>query len=115
MISNVSGALRGWMALRKYKIVTTEIINYRQVETEVEKVANMMIQPLPQQIVDKKPEGQRDWKYWTIWSNAEFNLNDIIIVNNKRYKIKSKQDWGEAKYYQYETIEDYEKAEEIGS
>lgn len=115
-ISGLSGmpqmdtTLRGWevpLTLEKvYQNIiegdlsyTTKKINFKGVW-----------QPLRDEQLELKPEGQRSWEW--IWIHAvasTLNLEtaDKVIFNKKRYKVKDKKDYSLNGFVEYQLVRDY--------
>lgn len=74
-------------------------------------------QPLKDEILEAKPEGQRSWEW--IWIHAvsdTLNLEtaDKVIFNNKKYKVMEKKDYSLNGFVEYQLVRDYqENSEEI--
>lgn len=84
---------------------TTQTINFKGVW-----------QPLRDEHLELKPEGQRSWEW--IWIHAvasTLNLEtaDKVIFNNKRYKVVQKKDYGLNGFVEYQLCRDYEEVETI--
>lgn len=68
-------------------------------------------QPLKDEALELKPEGQRSWEW--VWVHAratELNLEtgDKITFKNRRYKVIQKKDYGLNSFVEYELCRDYE-------
>lgn len=68
-------------------------------------------QPLRDEELQFKPEGQRSWEW--IWIHAKsgtLNLQtqDKVIFNNKRYKIMNVKDYSLNGFIEYHLVRDYE-------
>lgn len=68
-------------------------------------------QPLKDEALELKPEGQRSWEW--IWVHAvagTLNLEtaDKVIFNGKRYKVMDKKDYSLNGFVEYQLVEDYE-------
>lgn len=73
-------------------------------------------QPLKDEALELKPEGQRSWEW--IWIHAkatQLNLEtaDKVIFKNKRYKVMQKKDYGLNSFVEYQLCRDYEESEII--
>ena len=84
---------------------TEEVINFKGVW-----------QPLKDEALELKPEGQRSWQW--IWIHAqasELNLEtgDKVIFQDKRYKVMQKKDYSLNSYVEYQLCRDYEETEII--
>ena len=57
-------------------------------------------------------EGERNWNWCDVFCDyADFNLDDVFIYGNKRYRIMKKDNWEEYGYgyYKYECVRDYDE------
>ena len=73
-------------------------------------------QPLKDEALELKPEGQRSWEWVWIHARAsELNLEtaDKVKFNNKRYKVMQKKDYGLNSFVEYQLCRDYESSEII--
>lgn len=108
----VAGALRGWTKVTPIKIVTQSVVDHETVETTSDVNLNINFQPMPPFKVNRKPEDQRSWDWWSIIiKNPTITLktDDIIIrPSGQRFRIQSGNDWTESGFSKYEAIEDYE-------
>ena len=96
--------------------ITQDIIEGEKATTE-EKINFLGVwQPLRDEQLQFKPEGQRSWEW--VWIHAKSgNLNlstqDKIIFQNKRFKVMSVKDYSLNGYIEYELVRDYEETETI--
>jgi len=106
----MAGALNGWTNNISVKIITQTISGHKTVESAAEEILDINLQPVPAQRVERKPEYQREWKWWSliIKNGPLLKIDDIIIVNSIRYKIQSVSNWASSGFHKYEAIEDYE-------
>ena len=69
------------------------------------------LEPLRPWKIQAKPEGQRTWKFWTLWTTTLLNLDDVIVDSaSKRYRVMEKRDWNQGGYYEYEVSETFDQA-----
>ena len=101
--------LNGWVKNTNVVIITKSIVDYEEVETETATTLKINKQPVPQTKVDRKPESQREWKWWSFIIQGEtlLKVDDIIIVDSIRYRIENISNWSESGFTKYEAIEDY--------
>lgn len=106
---NVADVLSEWSAPQQFQIVTKAAVDFELQETQAEGVTfPAILQPLPPQALRIKPEGQRTWKWWTMWTTTSLVLDDVIVdQEGKRYRVMSVQDWvsGGGGYKQYDLTE----------
>lgn len=68
-------------------------------------------QPLKDEALELKPEGQRSWEWiWIHAKSTQLNLEtaDKVLFNNKRYKVIQKKDYGLNAFVEYQLCRDYE-------
>lgn len=68
-------------------------------------------QPLKNEVLQLKPEGQRSWSwYWIHAVTGTLNLEtgDKVIFNGERYKVIEKKDYSLNGFVEYQVIKDYE-------
>ena len=108
---NMAGTLSGWqvpLQLIKRKQVVTD----GDVSFEDETINFMGVwQPLRDEQLISKPEGQRSWEW--IWLHAvagTLNLNtaDKVTFNNKRYKVMAIKDYSLNGFIEYQLVRDYD-------
>lgn len=108
---NMANTLNGWevpLSLIRIK----QSIDDGDVVTTEEFIRFMGVwQPLRDEELQFKPEGQRSWEW--IWIHAKsgtLNLNtaDKIKFNNKRYKVMNIKDYSLNGFIEYQLIRDYE-------
>jgi len=101
--------LRGWTKKTNVKIVTQSVVDFETVEAEADAVLDCNFQPMPAAKVNRKPEEQRTWTWWSIIveDGPLLKTDDVIIKDNIRYRIESANNWSESGFQKYEAVEDY--------
>lgn len=109
---NMSTTLNGWEAPLSL-IRITQTVDNGDVETVEEHINFQGVwQPLKDEQLQFKPEGQRSWEWFWIHAKAgTLNLNtaDKIIFNGDRYKVMDKKDYTLNGFVEYHVIRDYEQ------
>jgi uncharacterized repeat protein (TIGR02543 family) len=106
----VSGALRGWLKSREVFLITKTVVNHLSVQYAEVLNIPMMLQPLQPSKLVRKPEEQRNWKWFEIVTKKSerlFKHDDKIWVDGIGFRIDSVQPWTDAGYRRYEATEDY--------
>lgn len=73
-------------------------------------------QPLKDEALELKPEGQRSWAWiWIHAKSSQLNLEtgDKVKFNNRRYKVIQKKDYGLNSFVEYQLCRDYEETQTI--
>lgn len=108
----LGNAIKGWTRKTPVKIVTQSVVDFQTVESTADAILDVNFQPMPTWKVNRKPEEQRTWIWWSIIiRNNSVNLktDDIIIrPSGQRFRIQSGNDWTQSGFSKYEAIEDYE-------
>lgn len=103
--------LTGWEVPLTLVKVIQDIVEGDAVFTEQQINFMGCWQPLRDEELQFKPEGQRSWEW--IWIHAKagtLNLQtaDKIIFEGKRYKVMSVKDYSLNSFIEYEVILDYQ-------
>ena len=62
------------------------------------------LQPQTAQQLAIKPEGQRSWIWWSLWTETELQLDWIVMDQNAhKFRVMAKRNW--QGYYEYELKE----------
>ena len=96
------------------RIITKTVVNHLTKQIAEDIMIDIMVQPLQPEKVNRKPEEQRAWKWFSIVtkaSNRPLKIDDQVSVNGISYRIDSIQPWSEAGYRRYEATEDYSGAD----
>jgi hypothetical protein len=107
MFPNVMSVFSGWTSPVQMKIVNKKAIDF-EAEEQVLLVVGFeaVMQPMPPQKVDRKPENLRVWKWWEMWSTTKVQADtDLQDQNGVVFRIQSVQDWSQAGYFKYELTE----------
>ena len=103
--------LTGWEVPLTLVKVIQDIVDGDAVFTEQEINFLGCFQPLKDEELQFKPEGQRSWSWYWIHAKAgTLNLQtaDKITFNNKRYKVMSVKDYSLNGFIEYQIIRDFE-------
>lgn len=109
---NMAETLTGWeIPLTLTKVKQKVVDGLRQDEKTSYNFLGVW-QPLRDEQLQFKPEGQRSWEWiWLHAKSGSLNLQtqDLIIFNNKNYKIMSVKDYSLNGYIEYELVRDYQQ------
>lgn len=108
----MSSTLVGWEVPLVIIKITQNVIDGDLVTSEQTFNFRGVWQPLKDEALELKPEGQRSWEWiWVHARTSELNLEtaDKVIFQNKRYKVMTKKDYGLNGYVEYHLCRDYEE------
>jgi hypothetical protein len=93
----------------KASYIQKQQINGYTQETLIEVITKVSIQPLTPQQLRMLPEGQRKWRYFTVFAlkNLDLQPDEVFTIKGRNFRIQDKKDWKEFGFIAYNTIEDY--------
>ncbi len=103
----MSGAFWNWTETVQFNVVRTAAVDYEAVDTPENQICfDGVIEPVEPRKLLIKPEGERKFKYWTLWTDQEL-APDAIIQDEKgaMYRVTEKSDWRSGDYQQYEIMQ----------
>lgn len=107
----LGNSLKGWVSTTNITVVTQTVVNHETVESESDITFPANLQPMPAAKVNRKPEEQRTWKWWSIIITDENLLlstdNIIRDSSGREFRIEQANDWRESGFTKYEAVEDY--------
>lgn len=110
-LPNMQDAMASWFQALVFKVITKSIVNFIEVETETLCNCQGVMQPLSEQQLGMKPEGQRDWKWYNLHADVSLILSpdDVVVYKGERFRVMGKKDYKEYGYVQYNLGQDYRK------
>lgn len=107
----MGNTLSGWEIPLTLTRITQKIENGDSIKEETKINFQGVFQPLREDQLQSKPEGQRSWSwYWIHAKSGTLNLQtqDKIIFENVRYKVMSVKNYSLYGFIEYQVILDYE-------
>lgn len=91
-------------------LLTKSIVNNRVQEVTTNYETKGTIQPLTQEELAIKPEGERSWKWQMLHCQPSLSLktDDIALIKGIRYRVMGRKGYTDYGYVRYELVEDYE-------
>lgn len=108
----MASTLSGWEVPITLIKITQNVIDGDLVTSEQSIKFMGVWQPLRDEALELKPEGQRSWEWVWIHARAsELNLEtgDKVLFKNRRYKVMQKKDYGLNAFVEYHLCRDYEE------
>lgn len=109
---NMQGTLNGWEVPLTLVKITQNVVDGDLVTTETQINFKGVWQPLRDEQLELKPEGQRSWSWIFLHvKSSYFDLNtaDKVIFNNIRYKVINKKDYSLNGFIEFELCQDFEE------
>lgn len=110
-LPNMSNTLTGWEVPLSLTKITQSVVDGDAVKTEEKINFQGVFQPLREEQLQSKPEGQRSWAWYWIHAKAgtlNLSTQDKIIFNKVRYKVMAVKDYSLYGYIEYQIVVDYE-------
>ena len=110
-LPQMSNTLNGWEIPLTLTKVVQKIVNGDRVTEEQLINFQGVFQPLRDEQLQYKPEGERSWSWYWIHAKAgtlNLKTQDKIIFENKKYKVMSVKDYSLYGYIEYQVVADYE-------
>lgn len=109
MMPNVSSAIRHFEETLQFQIVKKTVTDGDLAETSEVKVPlwfeGALIPMNPRELL-VKPEGERKFKWWTLFSDLDLKVDWIVKdEHGVLYRVMNTTDWRSAFYRQYQLIE----------
>jgi len=105
---NVSDAFWDWTSPVIFKLVTTTIADYEVTEVPLNDVSfDAVLEPLNPRKLMVKPENQRTWKWWTMWTTFSLQVGQVVQdPSGSQFRIMSQSDWRNGGHLEYEVVQD---------
>lgn len=97
-----------WAITYKAILIRQELVDFETKEIRKQITFKGMIQNNQGSKQNIREIGVRQWKSYSLWSTYKFKNNDVIIIDNVRYRIMGTELWDTYyNYYKYDLTEDY--------
>ena len=109
---NMANTLNGWETPLTLVKITQSIVDGDVIKSETPINFMGVWQPLRDEQLQFKPEGQRSWSWYWIHAKAgtlNLQTQDKIIFQGKRYKVMSVKDYSLNGYIEYQVVLDYQE------
>lgn len=110
-LPQMTNTLNGWEVPLTLTKVVQKIVNGDRVTEEQLINFQGVFQPLRDEQLQYKPEGERSWSWYWIHAKAgtlNLKTQDKIIFKSNKYKVMSVKDYSLYGYIEYQVIRDYE-------
>lgn len=107
MFPNVSSVFFNWTSTVQMKVINKEAVDFELVEDTLGiDTFEAVIQALSPKEVQRKPENERIWKWWEMWSTTHIEKDTVIQdPNGVEFRVQSTQDWSQGGFYHSELTE----------
>lgn len=106
----MGGYLPIWSNSMTFSKITQEIVDFESVEFSSDFECEGVFEPMRGQAISFKPEGQRAWSWWDLWTQTGYDIHvgdNIVDFKGNKYRVMKRNDWAQGGYYQFELVQDY--------
>lgn len=106
---DMADAFSGWDEQMTFKRIERAIVDHKAVERTVDEGPfNGVLQPIQQRKLMAKPEGERAWQWWTLWTTQPLTFGTTIVgPGGRRYRVVTAADYGT--HTEYEITDEVNK------
>lgn len=107
MFPQVQSVFFNWTESVQMKVIHQEPVDYELYE-DVKGVLffDAVLQAMKSRDVMRKPENERIWKWWTMWSTTKVEIDTVIQdPNGVQFRVQSIEDWSQGGFYKTELTE----------
>lgn len=111
MLPNMAATLTSWQIPLIWQKVKQNVVDGELVPTIKNTKFLAVIQPMSDERLQFKQEGQRSWSWYLIHTNnikIPFQTGDKILYDNQRFKIMAIKNYRLYGYKEIEAVLDYE-------
>lgn len=110
-LPDVSGAMQNYFQKMIFTQLIKTVVNFQAVETPTNTEFQGVWQPLSDQQLEMKPEGQRSWSWFMLHSEPSLILkpDDEVTYQGQNYRVMTKTDYTNYGYIEYHLSQDYNK------
>lgn len=109
MIPFVGSVIFGFEETLRFQIVKKTVVDHDLQESSKVPVPLYFegnLQPLHPKELLVKPEGQRKWKWYTLFTDMRLEVDTVLIAEDGiKYRVMASSDWGPVGYTSYQLIE----------
>lgn len=109
MMPSMASAIMGFEETMQFTIVNKQVVDHEISESSKTPVILWFegnIQPLHSKELLVKPEGERKWKWWSLFTEMDLEVDTIIADRNGvQFRVMASNDWSQAGYQQYQLTE----------
>lgn len=107
MFPQMPSTFFNWLSTVQMKVIKTTAVDYEAQENTISiPVLEMVIEPMSPRAVERKPEGERLWKWLDAWCKQEIIIDtELQAPDGKQYRVQSVNDWSAAGFWKAELVQ----------
>lgn len=107
MFPQVSSVFFNWTSTVQMQIIKKVATDF-ELQEDIQGIVTFdaVIQAMKAREVMRKPENERIWKWWTMWSQRRIEIDTVIQdPNGVQFRVQSIEDWSQGGFYKSELTE----------
>lgn len=107
MFPQVSSVFFNWTNAVQMRVVRKVAVDFEmEPDTLGVDTFEAVVQAMKSRDVDRKPEGLREWKWWTMWSVVRLPADTVVQdMNGVEFRVQSVEDWSQGGFYKTDMTE----------
>lgn len=103
----VSSVFFNWTSPVQMKVISTLPVDFEAQDNVLDVVTfEAVVQAMRSKEIDRKPENERSWKWWDMWSTVSFPDNTVVQdPDGLQFRIRKTTDWSQAGFFHVEMTE----------
>lgn len=108
-VPSLSGVLTDWFQAMSFTRVVKSTVGFQVIETPTVISFRGVIQPLSDRALQLKPEGQRAWTWFLLYSDPTLKLDvdEVVTYLGIQYRVMALKDYSIYGYMDYHICEDF--------
>ena len=109
-VPQMATALADWFQQLIFTKVSKSVVNFQVVEVTTDTAFMGVWQPYTAQQLQMRPQGQRNWKWFTVHAEIGLRLSpdEIVEYLGERFRVMDVLDYKLYGYMEYHLLQDYQ-------
>lgn len=107
MFPQVQSVFNNWTSTVQMEIIKQVPVDFEsQEQIQGIQTFQAVIQAMSPKEVQRKPEGERSWKWWKMWSTTHIQSDTVIAdPNGVQFRVTNTQDWSQGGFFTSDIVE----------
>ncbi len=107
MLPQMASTFLNWEESVQMEVITKKPVAFESVENvDAILTLEMVLRAMSPQKVNRKPEGERIWKWWDGLSDTCVEKDTVVQdPDGRQFRVDSVYDWAQAGFYAFELVQ----------